>query len=234
MTDRPAAILRVVVLPIAIVAVWPAGLAAQSQTPGLRPGSFSLAAGLAASGGYDVGDRAAELRRNGSGPPVTLFRAESSFERAPGVELRIGYALTRDVVIEVGTTYATPRLAVRVSQDSETDEPITIGEEIAQYTIDVSALVQFSALAMSSRARPYAMAGAGYLRQLHEDRLLVEAGRLVHVGAGVRYWFRGGPSEGRALGLRVEGRFVRRTGGIEFDDRGRNHPAFSALGFIAF
>ena len=36
------------------------------------------------------------------------------------------------------------------------------------------------------------LAGAGYLRQLHQDRTLIEHGQIFYAGGGLRYWLRGG------------------------------------------
>ena len=206
---------------------------AQDNDPALRPHRFTLSAGVVASGGYPVGDQSAELRRNAAGnpAPLPLFRAESTFEAAPGFDARVDFALSRGLAIEVGATYSTPRLEVTVSDDSESDPNVQLGEEVSQYTVDVSGLWLVSGLALG-RVRPYIILGGGYLRQLHEDRLVAETGGLFHAGGGVRIWFTGGSGSARAIGLRVEARLVRRSGGIEFEDGVRNYPAFSILGFL--
>jgi hypothetical protein len=72
----------------------------------------------------------------------------------------------------------------------------------------------------------------GYLRQLHEGRLLVETGTTVHFGGGVHYWWRTGGRGRRPLGARGEARVVRRSGGIEFNDRGRTFVTLTVLAFI--
>lgn len=219
-----------------LIAGAAARVAAQDEGPGLRPKHLTFAGGLIVSGGYPVGDRNAEIRRNAMGTPApfTLFRAESEFEGMRGVEGRVGFALTRALAIELGGTYAKPQLGVTISQDNESTEAVAIAEEISQYTVDVSGVFQLPRVKLGSRARPYAEVGAGYLRQLHQDRLLVETGRVYHLGAGVRYWLRGGSANSRALGLRAEGRFVRRSGGVDFEDRSRSYPVFSLLGFAGF
>jgi hypothetical protein len=210
--------------------------AAQSDGPGLRPHHLTLAAGLTVAGGYPVGNRNAEIRRNARGAPdpFTLFRADSSFDGANGLEARVGFALSRALAIEVGGTYTKPELGISIDQDSESADAVRIVEKVSQYTVDVSGVFQLSRVALGSRARPYATAGAGYLRQIHEDRLLAETGRVYHVGGGIRYWLRGGSAIGRALGIRADARYVRRAGGIEFEDASRGYPVFSVLGFAGF
>ena len=221
---------------IALLPVADGAASAQSDAPALRPRHFTLAAGWLVDGGYPVGDRNAELRRNAGGTPspFTLFRADSDVARAHGVEARIGYSLTPDVAIEVGGGYAKPRLTIAISQDSESSDPVSIVDEITQYTVDVAGVLHIPRIKLGARARPYATAGAGYLRQLSDDRLLVESGRIFHVGGGVRYWIRGGAPTSRALGVRADARYVRRSGGIDFEDRARSHPSFSVLVFAGF
>jgi len=219
----------------AVTAALPLCAAAQDEGPGLRPNHLTVSAGLTVNAGYPVGDRNAELRRNAVGTPGTfpLFRAESAFEGGGGVEARVGFALSRALAVEIGGSYAKPQLAAMISEDSEATEAVRIAEQISQYIVDVSGILQLP-VRMGSRMRPYATVGAGYLRQLHEDRLLAETGRIYHGGVGVRYWLRGGSTTSRALGVRADVRYMRRTGGVDFEDRSRGYPLVSVLGFAGF
>lgn len=229
-------VVRLLLIGIVLIVGAEQRASAQSDGPGLRPNHLTVSAGLIVSGGYPIGDRNAEIRRNASGPPApfTLFRAESTFGRSNGLDARVGIALSRVWAIEVGGTYARPELAVTISQDTESTETVRLAERISQYTVDVSGVFQFTRLALGARARPYATVGAGYLRQLHEDRLLAETGRLYHVGGGLRYWLHGGFARSRALGVRGEARYVYRSGGVDFEDRSRGYPVLSVLGFAGF
>ena len=224
------------VIVIALVAGWTHRAEAQADGPGLRPHHVTVSAGLLVSGGYPIGDRNAEIRRNATGTPgpFTLFHADSAFEGTRGVEARVGFALSRALAIEVAGTYAKPELGITISMDSESTDTVQVAEQISQYTVEVHGVFQLPRVTLGSRIRPYAILGAGYLRQLHEDRLLVETGRVYHVGAGVRYWLRGGSATGRALGIRADARYVRRAGGVDFEDRSRGYPVLSVLGFAGF
>jgi len=66
---------------------------------------------------------------------------------------------------------------------------------------------------------PFAAAGAGYLRELHEGQTLVEDGHLYYVGGGVTHWFFA-RSRGvvRAAGLRADVRMNLLSGGVFFND----------------
>ena len=184
-------------------------------------------------GGYRVGDRTVTIPRNPAGTPFTLLRAESDFARAVGVEGRVAFAFRQNLAVEVGGAYSTPELGVTISQDPELTTAAVASERVQQYTVDVSGVFQLP-VRIGTRARPYAIGGAGYLRQLHEGRLLVETGRSIHVGGGLQYWLRGANGSGRAVGVRGEARVVRRTGGVDFDERSRTFPALSILAFFGF
>jgi hypothetical protein len=220
--------------PMVFVLVAIAGPAtAQDTGPALAPHRFVLSAGATASGGYPVGDRTADLRRNatGSPAPVPLFRTESAFDWAPGFDARVDFAITRSLAVEVGATYATPRLGVTVLDDDESDPSVQLSEEVSQYSVDVSGLWHLPWPSLG-RARPYVIGGGGYLRQLHQDRLVAETGQQIHAGAGLWLWFSGASASPRSTGVRAEVRLVRRFGGIEFEDASRNYPTVAVLGFL--
>lgn len=223
-------------LAIAATLLFASAASAQSSDPGFRAHHVALSAGLVASGSYPVGDQSAELRRNATGSPAPfpLFRADSTFDTATGFDARVSFAFTRTLAVEVGGTYSKPRLDVVISDDAEADANVQLGEDVLQYTVDVSGLWQVPGIALGRRVRPYVIGGGGYLRQLHEGRLVAETGNLFHAGGGVYVWLTGGSNSARAIGLRAEARFVRRSGGIEFEDASRNYPAFSVLGFVGF
>jgi hypothetical protein len=213
-----------------------AGARAQAQgTSGVEQ-RVIVSAGLAAAGGYPVGDRTFDLRRNGTPPePLALFRAESSFENAPGFDARVAYALSRAFSVEVAGTFSRPTLGVRITQDDETASESRSSESIGQYTVELSGLFHLPGRPLGTAARPYVIGGGGYLRQLHEERLLVETGRVGYAGGGVHYRLRGDGSAGRrTMGIRGEVCLVVRSRGIDFENKNRAYPRFSALGFIAF
>lgn len=196
---------------------------------------FTFAAGATVNGGYAIGDLTAELRRNATGTPspFTLFRAESAIGRRAAVDARVGLALNRRLAVEVGVGYATPQLTVSIAEDPELQGAATASERLLQYTVDVSGLYQLPGVSLGSRAHPYVIGGGGYLRQLHEGRLRIETGRTVHLGAGLQYWLRGGANQRqRPLGARLEARLVRRTGGIEYEEKNRQYGAFTVLMFV--
>jgi hypothetical protein len=218
-----------------LLLAWSASTAAGQDGPGFRPRQVTVSGGAALGAGYPIGDLTVNIPRNATGtpPPFTLLRAESDLGRAAGIEVRVAYAFARSFAIEVGGAYARPELGVSISQDPELAERAFASEKITQYVVDVSGIYPLP-IAMGRRARAYAIGGGGYLRQLHEGRLLVETGATLHAGGGLQYFLARSSDDGRAFGVRGEARYVRRTGGIDFDERSRTFPLASVLAFLSF
>lgn len=216
-------------------------LAAMLATAGARPAQaqpattgprFVLSAGGVLFGSASAGERRAELRPNtvGTASPVVWFRTESALERAGGFDARVDVRLTRAFALAVGSTIARPRLAVAITGDSEAG-PVDVSETVTQYTVDLSAVWRLPWGGRPRRVAPYVIGGAGYIRHLHEDRLRVDTGRTVHLGGGL---FHALGAARLPWGVRADARWVRRTGGVGFDDRARHSVALSLLAYAAF
>lgn len=191
--------------------------------------------GLGWSGGYDIGASSAQLRTNAPGaaaPPFTLFSVDSRVVPSPGGEVRLGMAITPRFSIEGGIVLANRRLAFAVSGDPESAAQQLDGETLHHYVFDAGVTWELPVL-RRSRMRTFASAGAGYLRQLHQDRTLVETGQVYYAGGGARYWLRGRPTSSRSLGVRGDARLNMRRHGIDFEDRLRLYPTLSLLMFLA-
>ena len=207
------------------------------QSPSLRPHHVTLSGGLMWTGGYSIGDTTAELRGNAVGssaPPFALFRAESSVDTAAGVEGRIGYVIARNLMVDVGVVYQKPGLTTTLSDDEEAAADTLDAERLSQYIVDAGVLWQLPGRALGSRVRPFVIGGGGYLRQLYDERTLVETGSVYYAGAGVRYWLRGGDGERRSIGLRADGRAMWRRGGVDFEDEVRVIPVLRVDAFVEF
>lgn len=202
---------------------------------GFRPRQLTVSAGAVLAKGYPVGDTTVTLQSNalGTPPPFTLLRAESRLERALGVEGRVAFALSRAFAVEAGGVYGRPDLVVTVSGDPEAASGAEARARVQQFGVEVSGLYQLP-MSWGRRTVPYAIGGGGYLRQLHDGRLLVQTGGTMHAGAGLQHWFRPAGAGRRGLGARAEARYVRRMGGVEFEERARNLATISLLAFVAF
>jgi hypothetical protein len=208
---------------------------ASAQTP-LPVGRFEVDAGGGWLGGAPLGSSDANLRGPGAAPAtLRLFSVDSRLDAAPTFHVKVGFALTRRFGVEGGLTLSHPELRASVTNDAEAAPPITIAERIDQYSVDAGVIVMIGELALGSRTLPFVAAGAGYLRQLHEGRTLVEEGHVFHAGGGVKHWLVA-RDQGfiNGAGLRVDARLSLMSGGIAFEDRPRPHGAVSGSVFVAF
>ena len=224
----------------ALVVIAPRVALAQStsrEAPALQPWRPVVSVAGAWNGAQDLGRVNAETRRASTGtatpPAFTLFTTESTLGGAPVGELAFALPLTTRWALVVRGGVSAPTLTTAISADAEAAPNVTATEQVSDYTVDVSVTYQLPRLG-GRRARPFLVAGGGYLRQLHEDNALVETGRTWHGGAGLRWWLRGGDRRTRAVGLVGEARWVWRTGGIAFTDGARSLPMASVGVFVGF
>jgi hypothetical protein len=210
------------------VAFWPAAASAQG-----RSGRVEVGVGFGALGGAALGSDEADLR-TGSGTDFALFSAASRFGAARELELRAGISLTRRYAVEVRGGLSHPELRTSISGDVEGAPDITLTERIDQYVVDASFIAMFEGLRIGPVV-PFAAAGAGYLRQLHEGLTLVEQGAVYHLGGGVTHRFVN-RSSGllKAAGVRGDARLSLFSGGIAVRDRPRPHVGVSAGFFVVF
>ena len=204
------------------------------DSPALRDNRITINAGATWLGGYDVGTSTAQLRGNAGGltpPSFTLFTADSHFSTATAPELRVGFSVTSRFTIEGGAALAHPRVSVSIADDAEAPAQDLLGEQLQQYVFDAGVNWQLP-IPMGRRLAPFVTGGAGYVRQLHEDRTFAETGRIYYAGAGARLWLRGGQGRTRPAGLRGEFRLNMRNRGIDFEDKMRTYPSVSIFLFI--
>jgi hypothetical protein len=118
-----------------------------------------------------------------------------------------------------------------ISRDAESTSQEYEGASLHQYVFDGAVMWRLR-MERSPRVTPFVVGGAGYLRQLHEERTLVESGQLYYAGGGARFWLRGSATSSRSLGLRTDVRVNIRRRGIDFDNAVRVYPTVSALLFV--
>lgn len=185
--------------------------------------------------GYPVGVSEANLRTNAPGsspPPFTLFSVDSRIGAAVAGEIRVGVDVGKGFAAEGTVAFARPRLAFSIGGDSEASPADYSGESLQQYEFGAG-LTWALPRPRPDRLRAFLSGGGAYLRQLHQDRTLVETGQVYYAGAGARYWLRGRPDSARSIGLRSDLRFNFRREGIDFADRTRFYPSLSLLLFWA-
>jgi hypothetical protein len=215
---------------------------ASLQVPSVRaqsagaaePGRFEAAIGPLWVGRQALGSSDAN-ETTGAGGSLTLFSTSTDLSSASGLEARIGVKLSRAFEAEASGTYATPQLRTQVSNDFEGAAPATATEVIQQFTIGAGVVWYVRPARSASRLAPFATAGAGYLRQLHESGTLVETGRFYQFGGGVKYLFVSRPgSHLKGIGARIDVRAVVRQQGIAFDAGRHISPAVGASLFARF
>jgi len=215
----------------ALLSLLPASALAQSPAP--FPGRFEVAAGTRWIGRTRLGTLDATETGSG-GARFRLFSTESDLEAAIGPEARVGVRLTRLLQAEASMFYSTAQLSTRISSDVEGGEPVRVTEPVKQFLIEGAIVAHLTRWRLGRWGVPYVAAGAGYLRQLHEETL-IETGQSYHVGGGLncllKTW---GGGRAKAVGVRADARAGVRVKGVAFDDRLHVAPTFGASLFLRF
>jgi hypothetical protein len=171
---------------ILVLAVLVSGAARAQAQPSSEPfRRVQVGIGAGVLGGATFGEQPADLRA-ASGSPYRLFESETDLGAAGSFEARVGIALTRRYGVEGRAAIGRPELHTVISSDAETTGSFTITEGIDQYVFDGGIVIQLGEWG-SVALTPFASAGFGYVRQLHEDRGLAETGHLFYVGGGVTH-----------------------------------------------
>lgn len=225
---------RARLLRIAFAAAWlgavPTLAAAQDE---ILLGHLELSGGAGMAGGASLGSLDADLRSPTPDQPYRLFTTTSRIARAPLFDMRVGVALSQRYAVEGHVAYGRPELRTEISSDAESAPAITAVEKIDQFVIDGGVVVHFGPL--GAGVRPFVTAGAGYLRQLHEGRVVVEDGSVFYAGGGLKYGLMS-RSDGliKVAGLRGDARLNVLSGGIRIEDGVRRHVAVSGGLYLVF
>jgi hypothetical protein len=203
---------------------------ALAQVPASR---FEVGLGGGVLGGAAVDGLDAELRGSSS-PTATyrLFGSEAGFAAAGVFEARVGWRFTPRYAVEGHGMFVPQDVRVSVTADAEGAPPITVAERVDRYVLDAGLVVLLEELRVAGLV-PFAAAGAGYVRQLHEGAMLVEHGHVFHVGAGVKrmlFTRRGRVLDG--VGVRGDVRLYVFGQGLHGDDSPQQHV--SATGSVVF
>lgn len=202
---------------------------ASAQAKPSRPPRFEVSAGGLFVGGYTGGQKDADLISNQTGgPPYTLFKSESRIESSAGIEARVGVRLSRMFTVEGGVFTSRPQLSTRLTGDVEGAPDATVSEDLSVYVIDAALMATFGK--PGSAVTPFVRAGAGYLRELHEDNALVKTGQAYHFGGGVTFWL----NPRRTIGARADARVYVMRGGIDLDGGTRTQAAGGGAVVFAF
>jgi hypothetical protein len=211
--------------------------AAQGVPEWLRARAIETDIAVAWLGGESLGRVPATLIPNQSqGGTYELFTTDTTLASAPAFEARVAYHITRSLAVEGAFIVGSPELRTRITRDKEDAAEVTATERLSEYRVDASIVWHLAGLG-GSRAVPFVFGGAGYIRQLHQDRVLLETGHTFHAGAGLKVAFSTRPHGLiRSLGLRADARVYVREGGLAVDGEKSTHtsPAASAGLMVGF
>lgn len=182
--------------------------------------------------GYDLGERRASITgpQTPTGSPVTLFDTRNTIRSGPGAELRLGWRVLRGIYAEATGGLGASTIEARVDADIEAAPAITVTSRLTQITIEGGGLVEVASRRLpAGRLVPFVTGGGGYLRQVHEARVLIETGRTIYVGAGIKWHSDAVRPRGvvqRLVG-RADVRLVSRTAGVDVADERRHYITVS-------
>lgn len=221
---------RIAALVVLAGALLPAP-AAYAQ--GDAPARFEAGIGVLWIGAQPLGTATAS-ETTSAGGKQTLFTASSELAAKAGLAGHVGVRLTRALTVEAEGSYVQPPLRIALSGDSEGAAPLTASETIQQFTIGAG-VVWHVPVARSARFEPFATAGGGYLRQLHERATLVETGRYYHLGGGASFLVVSGKHlRTKGIGARIDVRAIVRSKGVAFDGGSTTSPAAGVSAFVRF
>lgn len=190
--------------------------------------------GLLWAGSNPLGTRAA-TETTASGGTSSLFSTTSELAAVAGLESRIGVRVAKSIVVEGQVSYLKPELRVAASADAEGAAAVTAVDVTQQFTIGARVLWFVPGRRGPQRVAPFAMAGGGYLRQLHERATLVQVGRFYQIGGGVSVLLVSGPHLGTTgAGVRFDVSALVRAGGVAFDGGSQASAAAGASAFVRF
>jgi hypothetical protein len=206
---------------------------ASAQSP---EGRVEVAVGASWVGSSSLGSRDAN-ETTSTLAQLPLFSTSTRLAGAPSVEGRVGWRLSRTLMVEGDASYGRPELQVTITNDAEaglTSGSVTAAERLEQFTAGGS-LVWYPPVGQSSRLAPFLTAGVGYLRQLHETATLVQTGRYYQFGGGIAVPLTSRPtSRLKTIGVRIDARGLVRVDGVAFDSSARVVPSAGASLFIRF
>ena len=215
------------------VLVMLAASSARAQTdPPLH--RFQLAAGIGFLGGASLGDADANLRTSAPNDPYRVFATSSRQAGSVALDLRAAVDLTRRFGVEAHALFGHPEMHTDVTGDVENAPAVDAVERLDNYLIDGGIVINLDEFRVNGWL-PFAAAGAGYLRQLHEGLTVTETGHLFYVGGGARRTFVTRPMGFvRGVGVRGDVRLNFLSGGITVEDKSRNQVSASAGLFVVF
>lgn len=224
----------------AFLGAWSPADARAQDKEGARPAEraprFDVAIGMAWRSATELGSRDARLA--GAGIPAAgdfvLFRTSTRQAAAPGLVVRAGVRLTRRLLFEGGVSVASPGLDTTISGDAERAAGTTATARLREYVFDGGLRLEWRRA--RARAVPFVRGSIGHLRQLSDDRTVVETGLHTEAGVGVLVPLLRRGRAPREMGLRGEVAASLRQGGFDLDEGRpwRSGLGLAVAGYVGF
>lgn len=193
----------------------PAVPATQPARPA-RPFDISLAVQLDAP--ISFGSSAVEFLRP-DGSVQTIFRTESSRRVGRGLAAHIGFPVRGKLWAEVSGGWSAADLQSTISGDIEDGGSDSLRGATHRFVLEGAGRWD---LVTRGKMVVFARGSVGWMRELAGDGALVEDGRVVSAGLGLRRWWREQRTARRTrrIGLRVDGRVDFLSSGLTLGDTG--------------
>jgi hypothetical protein len=167
------------------------------------------------------------------GATRTVFKSSTAFEQAVTPEAKVLVRLISSLDAEGSIALGRSHLTTKLTQDPEALDA-TVSEPVTVYLLEAGVAAHLARW-RRGRAAPFASAGIGYLRQLHDTHAFVEGGRSWYVGGGLRYPLRDRAVRGlKSAALRLELRATILSGDSTVDGDTHLLPAVIAGVFFHF
>ncbi len=212
------------------VCAWPGAPAAIAQP---SAGRIEVSAGAGWIGAVGFPSVPSEQVTNGGGRRL-VFDTQTTLDASVGPAVAVGVRLSRILMVEGALLYSPTSVTTAVSNDVEGVSAASLETKLTQYLFEGGLVVRANRWRVG-RLAPYVTGGAGYVRQLYEDRVLLETGRAFYVGGGV-YYERASArrSAVKATGVRVDARALVLRDGVVPDSRSEVAPRITATFFARF
>jgi hypothetical protein len=165
-----------------------------------------------------------------AGSPVLVLNSDVSVTPGSAAELRIGWRIWRALYAEATGGLGRSTIEASIRDDIEHAPALTVSAGLTQITVEGGAVIEIARLPLpAGRLVVFAAGGGGYLRQVHDDRLLIETGTTAYGGGGVKWRTAAQRPTGlvQRLVLRGDVRLVTRTGGIDTSEARRSYITVS-------
>lgn len=158
-----------------------------------------------------------------------LFTTSTTLGAMTAGEIHVGLHIGENLEVFGAGSLGSRQLSIAASADSENAAPVTATERLRQFTFTGGALWFFS----QSRIAPFLSLEAGNLRELHEDKALLETGRVYMLGGGVNVPLSTLSDGDIGIGVRLNARGVMRSSGFLVGSK-KISPAAGVSLFVRF